>query len=306
MVGPTLVDIREHIETLAAADGQYYVICGRTGDRPVPAAGCRFRDRATARGAARATEQYRSALRRYDPQVPYYDLIVCEETSDDPAGTDRRDCSSGTPRQHLSEPVLPETTTPEQRTLVEFCHRVAGVVFETISEAGYDGLESAVMDAYFELAETVENPDELCLYLLESMASELDEHLSLSNQSDLFLDAAARLEQPDGANNPFDATLSVLEKRGLIESYTRTPQPTGLDDSTETTVAQISGYALSSRSDRLPVLPVTLELCRHRRERSPQSVRVTAVDGGWQLTFAPAETVEQDSLVSAPIRRDAI
>jgi len=43
--------------------------CGRAGDRPLPAAGNRFPDRATARAAARATEQYRSALRRYDPQV---------------------------------------------------------------------------------------------------------------------------------------------------------------------------------------------------------------------------------------------
>ena len=79
MVGPTLIDIREHIEGLATEDGQYYLRCGRTGDRPVPAAGSRFPDRATARAAAGAIEQYRSALRRYDPQVPYHDLIVCEE-----------------------------------------------------------------------------------------------------------------------------------------------------------------------------------------------------------------------------------
>lgn len=72
-----------HIEGLATADGRYYLAYGRTGDRPVPAAGNRFPDRATARAVARATEQYRSALRRYDPQVPYYNLIVCEETSRD-------------------------------------------------------------------------------------------------------------------------------------------------------------------------------------------------------------------------------
>ena len=31
MVGPTLIDIREHIEGLATEDGQHYVVCGRTG-----------------------------------------------------------------------------------------------------------------------------------------------------------------------------------------------------------------------------------------------------------------------------------
>ncbi|MFP8890708.1 hypothetical protein ACLI4U_13185 [Natrialbaceae archaeon A-CW2] len=56
MVGPTLIDIREHIDGLATKDGQYYVVCGRTDDRPVPAAGDRFPDRATARTATRATE----------------------------------------------------------------------------------------------------------------------------------------------------------------------------------------------------------------------------------------------------------
>ena len=80
MVGPTLVEVRDHIETLASGGGEYYVVCECTGDRPVPADGKRFDDRATARNAARATEQYRSALRQYDPQVPYYDLIVYQNT----------------------------------------------------------------------------------------------------------------------------------------------------------------------------------------------------------------------------------
>ena len=57
MIGPTLIDIREHIEGLAVKGGQYYVVCGRTGYRPVPAAGNRFQDRAPARVDARATEQ---------------------------------------------------------------------------------------------------------------------------------------------------------------------------------------------------------------------------------------------------------
>ena len=78
MPDPTLTGIRDRIEALASADGRYYVACARTGDRPVPAAGHRFPDRATARAAARLTGRYRARLRRYDPQVPLYDLIVCQ------------------------------------------------------------------------------------------------------------------------------------------------------------------------------------------------------------------------------------
>ncbi|WP_254278629.1 DUF7552 domain-containing protein [Haloarcula marina] len=77
-IGPTLVEIRESIEQFASDDGRYYVVCGRTGERPVPVAGRRFESRATARAALEATEQYRCALRRYDPRTPRYDLIVCE------------------------------------------------------------------------------------------------------------------------------------------------------------------------------------------------------------------------------------
>jgi len=202
MVGPTLIDIREHIDDLATEDGQYYIRCGRTGDQPVPAVSTRFPDRATARAAARATEQYRSALRRYDPQVPYYDLIVCEETNRDATVTQPRESATETPQHRLSEPVITDNTTPERRGLVEFCHRVAGAVFETFFEAGCDAIKSAVIDAYLELAETISDPD---------------------------------------------------------------------------------------------------ELCRHHSARPSQSVQVTTVDGGWQLTFVLADTGDQNGLVSAPV-----
>lgn len=79
MVGPTLVDIRDHVEALASDGGRYYVVCGRTGDRPIPAAGKRFPTRSRAQAAARATAQYRAELRRHDPALLAYDLIVCQE-----------------------------------------------------------------------------------------------------------------------------------------------------------------------------------------------------------------------------------
>lgn len=305
MVGPTLVEIRDHIETLAAEDGQYSVICGRTGERSVPAAGKWFPTRATARAAARATEQYRSALRRYDPRVPYYDLIVCEEPLLG-STNGHRQCSTIDPDEYtLSEPILTKTPTPGHGDLVEFCHRVAGAVFEALSGSGYDSIENAVMDAYFELAEAVGDPGELCLCLLESMASELDARLSVDEQAEILIDAADRLEPIEGADAPIDATLDELEQRGLIESYTRSPYSVDLDGGTRAVVVGISGYALSTHDDRLPVLPLTLELYRHHTEQSPQSVQVTAVDDGWRLTFSPADTREQNGLVSAPIEGES-
>jgi hypothetical protein len=157
------------------------------------------------------------------------------------------------------------------------------------------------MDAYFEHAETVGDPDELCLCLLESMASELDERLSTANQANALADAAARLESPSDDDNPLDATLAALEQRGFIESYTRSPYSVDIDGGAGSVVVQVSGYALSARNERLPVLPVTLELCRRHKGRLPQSIQVIAVDGGWQLTFGLSDTVDQNGLVSAPI-----
>lgn len=305
MVGPTLIDIRKHIEALATEDGQYYVRCGRTGDRPVPASDNRFPDRATAGAAARATEQYRSALRRYDPQVPYYDLIVCEETARDVTIAQPREETTETPKYSLSDPVINKPTTPERRELVEFCHRVAGAVFETLSEGGYGSIETAVMDVYFELAESVDDPDELCLCLLESMAGELDDRLSPTDQAEVLLGAAARLKTPTDNTDPLDATLAALEQSGFIESYTRSPYSADLDDGAEAVGVQISGYALSARNDRLPVLPLTLEFCRYHTKRPPQSVRVTAIDGGWQLTFVLTDTEAQSGLVNTPIDGEA-
>ncbi len=82
MARPTLVDIRDRIHALASESGEFSLVCARYGDRPVPAAELRFDSRATARVAARETERYRAALRRYDPQLPYYDVIVRQESTD--------------------------------------------------------------------------------------------------------------------------------------------------------------------------------------------------------------------------------
>jgi hypothetical protein len=78
----TLCAIRERIEALATATGEYYVVCGRTGQRPVPVDDVWFPDRETAAEAAQTARAYRSLLREYDPQTPVHDFVVCQRVDD--------------------------------------------------------------------------------------------------------------------------------------------------------------------------------------------------------------------------------
>jgi hypothetical protein len=302
MVGVTLVDLRTHVEALASDEGTYYVVCGRTGDRPIPAAGKRFEGRATAESAARATEQYRTALRRYDPQLPYYDLIVCQETDPAPVNGPSRRGSGESEDRILAEPALdgvgPE---PERHRLVEFCHGVAAAVFETLSETGHSAVEAAIMDAYFDLAETLSDPDDLCLCLLESMATELDARLTPGEQADLFTDAATRLAPDEPGDDPVSTTFTRLEDRALIGGYTASPWSVDLDGGTRGVVVHISDYALSPRNGRLPLLPVVFELYRRQPAWRPSSLHVADADDGWTVTFAFGSGSEPDGLASVPI-----
>lgn len=313
MIGTTLGDIRSYIESLASEDGLYYLVCARYGDRPVPAADLRFESRATARAAASATEQYREALRRYDPQLPYYDVIVCEvdyesvppeydtgtEKTDDPASVPQTDDNSDDWR--ASEGHF-QASTSSHSDRIEFCHRVAAAVFEALSDAGHDGVESAVMDVYFDLAETVTDLDDLCLCLLESMATEIDQRLTPDEQAAIISTAAARLPTPPTADHPIAATLAQLEQWGLLGNYMWSPVSNEPGDDAPSVVVQMSDYALSPRNDRLPVLPVIVELVRYQSNWTPSSVDVVAVDTGWQIRIELARDSEPSGLVSAPIQ----
>lgn len=75
---PTLQEIRARIDARAVDLGRYTIVCARTSKHPVPVSGLRFPDRETAARAVRSAQHYRARLRRYDPQLPYHDLIVCE------------------------------------------------------------------------------------------------------------------------------------------------------------------------------------------------------------------------------------
>jgi hypothetical protein len=304
MVGTTLIELRERVESLASDEGTYYLVCARTGERPVPTAGLRFERRATARSAVQAAERYRTSLRRYDEQLPYRDLVVCQDAEASvPADGAAR--APDEDRWSLSEPVLRGAATrDDRRRLTEFCHGVAAVVFETLCESGYGAVETAVMDAYFELAESIEDTDELCLCLLESVASELDAHLSPAEQAAVLSDAASRLDSGGTAYGPrIDATFAHLRAAGVVESVSRSPWSVDLRQGTRSVVVRLREYALSPRDGQLPTLPLVVELYRGGGDWSPASVEVTdSEDGDWRVRLVLAREPDPGDLASAPIR----
>jgi hypothetical protein len=314
MIGTTLNDIHARIEELASETGEYYLTCARYGDRPVPASNLRFDSRATARVAARATEQYRDALRRYDPRLPHYDIVVSQGTRPlvvTEERNDRRPMGDSNPEAWtLTEPVLDSASagrgtrspaSPGDRGRIEFCHRVAAAVFETLSNAGYDSVKTAIMDAYFDLAEAVTDPDDLCLCLLEGMAVELDSGLTPDEQTEVLAGAAARLDPVETVGNPLVATLDRLENRELLGAYTRPQQPER-DDETRAIGLRVSEYALSPRDGSLPVLPIALGITRRRPDRLPPPLRVVDVSDGWEIRI-DASSERPTGLVSAPIQK---
>jgi len=281
MIGTVLSDLRTHIESLASATGCYYLVCSRTGERPVPADGHYFTCRSTARAAATATEQYRTALRRYDPQLPHHDIIVCEQFETVPSAADAvaaTDTAATTnPADHPDEGVA----------TVDFCHTVAGVVFETIADSPHSAVQAAIMDRYLTLAETIAHPDELCLRLVEAIATELDVRLSPAEQAEILRTAAGRLSTPTATPTaaPLEAALDSLQSVSMLDSYAVDCQSVRCaSTSWELT---LTDYPLGS-TDRVVTLPLVVECFRRLSAvdlRISGVERTATVPPSWRLTL---------------------
>lgn len=275
MVGGTLRDIREHVETLSVEGGPYAVVCGRTGREPVPAAGVRFGDRESAAEAAEASSEYRSVLRRYDPQVQYLEPLV-HEVSDGPVG-----------------PLASEPDDVRARYL-SFCHDVAGAVFEALSSTGHREVESATMETYLTLAEVVSDRDDFCLTMLWSMMSELDVRLGPRRQATVVRAAAENLsaahrtgsgDAPESAavespaRSPVEATMRRLSSSSFVGDYRVVPCP---DDAAWE--VSFGDYALAERTGRLPTLPLAVDLVRRVPDRTVRFTDATALsDCRWRV-----------------------
>lgn len=68
---------RERIESVAVAEGDFGVACKGTGCSPAPVTDTTFETFEAAELACLSARAYRRALRRLDPSLPEYDLVVC-------------------------------------------------------------------------------------------------------------------------------------------------------------------------------------------------------------------------------------
>ncbi|MFB6250161.1 MAG: hypothetical protein ABEI27_00490 [Halobellus sp.] len=269
MVGSTLLDIRRHIDALAAPRGPYAVVCGRTGAEPSPVTGLRFDDRDTAAEAAEAAAEYRATLRQYDPQVPFYEPLV-----HDVASASRGD--------------VVEDLADERVRYLSFCHDVAGAAFEALSAAGLREVESAAMETYLTLAEVVTDPDDFCLTMLWSVTNELACRTNRSGQAAVIASVASALRCPDAdpKDRPaagIEAALEHLERVGFLDAHAIEP---AVDESGWQ--VRLDGHALAERTGRLPTLPISVALAQQLPATSLQLTAATALgDNTWRLRVNP-------------------
>ncbi|RDZ65189.1 hypothetical protein C5B90_02130 [Haloferax sp. Atlit-12N] len=302
MVGGTLRDIRAEIRSLARSDGDYAVVCGRTGSPPGAATGQRFPDRRVAGEAAELTRDYRAALRRYDPNIPYDDPQVYK-------------VSKGPPRSAAEAAESDDDYTRYSA----FCHDTAGALFEALSELGHREAETAAMETYLTLAEVVDDRDDFCLTLVWSLMSELDVRLSTAEQRAV-VEAAAGLFCPTPTPNPVEATLGHLETVGFVEGYSVRPIPdteaditadkasetdartdarTDGDDSSRTWELTFGDYALAERTGRIPTLPIAVSLLRRTPGRAVRFIDGEALsDGRWRLRVRMTPEGDSAGLIS--------
>jgi hypothetical protein len=72
--------VRDEISTLEASQGPFVVACRESGFRPEPVRDVRFEQYDDAETACRLARRYRAAMRRVDPALEEYDLVVSEAT----------------------------------------------------------------------------------------------------------------------------------------------------------------------------------------------------------------------------------
>ncbi|WP_135851255.1 DUF7552 domain-containing protein [Halorussus salinus] len=82
--------IRREIADLAAEEGDFYVACADTDERPAPLSGRRFPTEEAASSAAALARSYRELLRESDPNLPERRLSVYERADDPPTAVSTR------------------------------------------------------------------------------------------------------------------------------------------------------------------------------------------------------------------------
>ncbi|WP_162224594.1 DUF7551 domain-containing protein [Halorussus amylolyticus] len=230
---------------------------------------------APGRGGGAAPPPHRPV---HDPGVPAPPgRAASSSESEDDAAIDRGDAETTGDGGTIAD----GRTTGDTGTTLDFCHDVAAATFESLSELGHRDAERGTMDAYLHSAEAIPDPDDLCLVLLSTMATELDARLSPDQQAEVLEGAADRLGIRERANDPVTATLARFDGLSLVGDYAVTPRSeSGASRSWRVT---LDGYAFDRSGGRLPTLPLAVELLRHLPDRTLAVTDVRTVgDRSWQ------------------------
>ncbi|MDX1745856.1 MAG: hypothetical protein R3324_07965, partial [Halobacteriales archaeon] len=269
-IGSRLGQLSARIGELTSQSGLFYVVCARTSVRPAPVAAQRFGTRRLAEEAAVCATNYRAVLRELDQSLPVYDLVANEATTGAHwLDTTPEHAQSVQSSRREWEPV-PDS---DYDARIDFCHALAGVVFEALSTAGYRGVDRecrATMDR-------VAGADERCLTLLAALDAQLDD-LAANARATVLRTAAGRLARSSAYGDPIEATLERLQSVDLLETYEigrRGPEATGTTRSVEAT---LTGYALGANDGTAPRLPITVDLLRRRPDLPISSLRMTRLD----------------------------
>jgi hypothetical protein len=78
----SLEALRRQIAECATDDGDFYVACAETDERPAPLTGRRFPSEDAAEDAAELAREYRDILRESDPELPEYCFAVYEQSGE--------------------------------------------------------------------------------------------------------------------------------------------------------------------------------------------------------------------------------
>jgi hypothetical protein len=161
------------------------------------------------------------------------------------------------------------------------------------------------MDRYTEVAESLPTPDGLCVCLLESMAETLSDRLDGAEQATVLARAADRLQPRTSDRGPVTAAFAGLRDCGVVGEFSPTTDDSVGQPTAQAVGVRFSGYVLSPRRGRLPVLPIVVALFGRLPERPPRRVWIKPDDDGWRLGVAFVRDADPGELVNAPIRAPA-
>jgi hypothetical protein len=156
------------------------------------------------------------------------------------------------------------------------------------------------MDCYCEAADAIEDPDELCLHLLRTLALELDDRLSAAEQAQVLSTAASEVPDVDSTEEPLVGTFDRLVAVDLVDEYSITPEADATVGRQSWTV-RIENYALAGPDDPLPTLPIALDLLRRLPNAALTLSRARHHDdGSWTVQLTATEDGEPAGLFRVP------